>query len=389
MNLSLKNRIAVSFIIVTAMVLTLGFTVFFFLNNLNQEIEQITDNSKKAYDLTFDVRIQTVSLLKTQRKILTQKAISEDLRNLVVTCENIQSQLQQLDVFYSDVEIKKIIAKLLGYVDSLKTIVSKTSLQARDGASFSTISDLADKILDTFSNFQDIQRIQLEERDRQVQKIIEETKRNMLITLIITFLFTILLTLVIPGKIALPFKKINDAIRELQECNFDVSIYYDQDDEIGELSREINKMISSMKTFDELRANRIQMEHRKFDALANMLKKMVLISNAKGELIYLNNSLYSLLDFQTDDVLNKSIADTLISDSIVETMDLAIKRRSKIENAEITIFDHHHTEQDETGYHEPEERKLIFKGFATVIPIRGKDSSSDYYLMILSEEVFS
>ena len=48
------------------------------------------------------------------------------------------------------------------------------------------------------------------------------------VTLIIGFLGTIILGLVVPGKIALPFKKIKDAIRELQECNFDVSIYYNQ-----------------------------------------------------------------------------------------------------------------------------------------------------------------
>ena len=53
-------------------------------------------------------------------------------------------------------------------------------------------------------------------------------------------------------KIALPFRKINDAIRELQDCNFDVSIFYNQDDEIGEMATEMNKMIHSIKVFDEL-----------------------------------------------------------------------------------------------------------------------------------------
>ena len=66
-----------------------------------------------------------------------------------------------------------------------------------------TIGDLADNILEAFSEFQDIQYYQNEQRDKQIKKIIEETRRNMLIILIITFLFTILLSLVMPGKIAL------------------------------------------------------------------------------------------------------------------------------------------------------------------------------------------
>ena len=210
----------------------------------------------------------------------------------------------------------------------------------------------------------------------------------MLITLIITFLGTILLSLVVPGKIAMPFKKINDAVRELQDCNFDVSIYYDQDDEIGELAKELNKMIVNMKKFEQLRTDRISVEHRKFDTLANMIRKNIMISNAKGELVYMNNPMYSLLELQSDDVMNKLIADTMMPDSIVETYEIAIKRRSKIENAEVNIPKRKKVLNPETGEYMFEETEEVFQGYANVIPIRAKESNLDYYMMIISKEVF-
>ena len=118
------------------------------------------------------------------------------------------------------------------YVDSLKTVLSKATYirgastsQFETSAGVQAISDLADKILEAFSDFQDIQYSQIVERDKKTQKIIKETKKYMMISLILGFLGTILLALIMPGWIALPFKKINDAIRELQDCNFDVSIY--------------------------------------------------------------------------------------------------------------------------------------------------------------------
>ena len=37
----------------------------------------------------------------------------------------------------------------------------------------------------------------------------------------------------------------------------------------------------------------------------------------------------------------------------------------------------------------PEEAEVLFKGYANVVPIRGKESSLDYYLMVLSPELFS
>jgi HAMP domain-containing protein len=388
MQLSLKKRVAASFIIANVVVLVMGFTVFFFLDSLNNQISSITVNSNKISLLTDEVRISAVSILKMQKKIITSKATTEDLKKLENFCDGFQSQLQRLDSFYTEVEAKKIISKMQGYVDSLKTIVNKSSLFYRDGEGLSTINELTDKILDAFSEFQDIQYFQNEQRDKQVKGIIGETRRNMLITLIITFLGTILLSLVVPGKIAMPFKKINDAVRELQEVNFDVSIYYDQDDEIGELARELNKMIISMKRFEQLRTDRISIEHRKFDTLANMIKKNIMIANAKGELIYMNNPMYATLEMQSDDVLNKNLTDTLIPESIVETFEIAIKRRSKIENAEITIPKRKKVIDPATGEYIFQNTEEVFQGYANVIPIRGKESNLDNYMMIISKEVF-
>lgn len=388
MQLSLKRRVSTSFIIANLVVLVMGFTVFFFLDSLNTQISSITVNSNKISLLTDEVRISAVAILKMQKKIITGKPTVEDLKRLENLCEGFQSQLQRLDTFYSEVEAKKIISKMQGYVDSLKTIVGKASLFYRDGEGISTINELTDKILEAFSEFQDIQYFQNEQRDKQVKSIIGETRRNMLITLIITFLGTILLSLVVPGKIAMPFKKINDAVRELQECNFDVSIYYDQDDEIGELARELNKMIVNMKKFEQLRTERISVEHRKFDTLANMSRKNIMISNAKGELIYMNNPMYALLELQSDDVINKNITDTLMPDSIVETFEIAIKRRSKIENAEISIPKRKKVLNAETGEYMFEETEEAYNGYANVIPIRAKESNLDYYMMIISNEVF-
>lgn len=388
MKLSLKRRIMYSFVLANIVVLGMGFTVFYFLSELNTQISSITVNSNKISLLTDEVRISAVSILKTQKKILTTKPSGDDLKRLENLTDTFQSQLQRLDTFYTEVEAKKIISRMQGYVDSLKTVVSKSSNFYRDSEGISTIDGLTDKILDAFSEFQDIQYFQNEQRDKQVRTIIGETRRNMLITLIITFLGTILLSLVVPGKIAMPFKKINDAIRELQDVNFDVSIYYDQDDEIGELARELNKMITNMKKFETLRTDRISVEHRKFDTLANMVKKNIMIANAKGEMTYMNNAMYSLLEMQSDDVISKNITDTLMPDSIVETFELAIKRRSKIENAEITIPKRQKVIDPNTGEYIFEEMEEAYHGYANVIPIRAKESNLDYYMMIISTEVF-
>jgi len=423
-NLSLRNRVAASFIVANIVVLVMSFTVFHFLNSLNKNIEKITARSNRISLLTDEIRISAVSILKHQRRLLSGQPTEELVRKVIDLSESLTSQLNTLDSLYSDVDGKKVVAQMLSYVDSLQLVLGKATIfsgsratpsdtesvkYAGGSAGFASIGELADKILEAFSEFQDIQYFQSVERDRRIKKIINETKKNMMITLIIGFLGTIILGLVVPGKIALPFKKIKDAIRELQECNFDVSIYYNQDDEIGEIAREMNKMIHSLKVFDELRTDRISIENRKFDALANLIHRPVLVANAETKLIYMNNQLYSLLQVNSEDVIGKAMTESVIPRDIIETYELAIKRRSKIENQSIKILGRKVETADgpeitgdggiddlEKAAKELEkpvlvsvEENIIFDGYANVIPIRGKDSSLDYYLMVLSTKVFT
>ncbi len=332
------------------------------------------------------MRISAVSILKYQRKILANKALPEDIEKLLDMCNSLEDQLERLKSYYDKVEIRDILSRMTSYVDSLKLTIGKASLFHRERIGLTSIGDLAGKILDTFFEFQDYQNVRSEMIEKQIYMIVHETKQNMLTILIVILLAIILLGMMVPGKIALPFKKIKDAIRELQECNFEVSIYYNQDDEIGEIAREMNKMIASMKHFEELRADRIAVESRKFDALANMVKRNVLVANSKGQLIYMNNRLYSLLKLESADVIEKSMGDTLIPPSIRQAYELAIKRRSKVENAQIVIPCKKNDSDDSDASAVGED---VFQGYANVLPIRGKDSSLDYYVMVLSEDIFS
>ncbi len=408
MNLSLKNRIALSFGIATLLVLVLSFTVFNFLNSLNKDIEAMIAQTNRASLLTDEIRISAVSILKYQRRILTNRAAPEIVEKIIGLCENMNSQLQRLDTLYKSTEVTKIVAEMRTYVDSLRVVLSKTSFNSRDTIGPSTIGELADKILEAFSEFQDIQYYRSLERDNQMKQIISETKRNMMITLIIGFLMTILLGLVVPVKLSMPFKKIKDTIRELQDCNFDVSIYYNQNDEIGEIATEMNKMIHNLKTFDDLRADRIMVEKRKFDSLANLSKKAILATNSEGRIMYMNNALYSMVQVQSDEVLGKIVTEAPLPKSIVDTCLLAVKRRSKIDNAEIQISALFGADDGEKPQHivtildkdrnalslkdkekeGSEVEKVIYNGYATIVPVRGKDITLDYYLFVMSEEPF-
>lgn len=414
MNFSLKKRVGFSFVVASLVAVLLSITVYYHLATMHDRISEFNKQENSQNLALFEIRVNVLSIIKTQRKIFfTRGKVEKQMQaDLIKRVEDLSFELGKLEVTYPVEKVRLLIGKMKEGSDALIAILNKTVWTSRNRTlDVTTITTLTDKMLDNLTEVLSILSKESQHREEKLQQILIDTKRYMMITLIIGFLFTIVLGLVIPGKIALPFKKIKDAIRELQECNFDVSIYYDQNDEIGELSKEMNKMITGLKVFEELRADRINLENRKFDALANMVKRPVLLANTDGKLVYMNNRMYNLLQVQSEDVINKEMSENVLPHSIISCFELAIKRRSKIENEEVKISKKVEAEllgqessialmEEEGGDADSkeiiedeevkeEEVEIIYDGFANVIPIRGKSSALDYYLMVLSTEVFS
>ena len=372
--------------IATAVVLLLIFVVFHHLNALNKDIQAISGRSaptpfggQSIFVDESTLLDSVVSILKNQRKLLGSNiSLETTIKDMIKDCENFTNQLKTIDEHSQGTEVEKIVTQMLSYVDSLTLVLKKNILSSRNNDGRETIGSLTDKILESFSTFQKIQYT-------LNKKIIDQTKQRMMIVLLIGFLFTILLSILVPGKITLPFKKLKEAVRELRDCNFDVNIYYSANDEIGELAKEMNRMIHAFKVFDELRTDRIGVENRKFDALANTTNLLILVANNEGKLIYMNNRLYSLLQVQSEEVIGKEMGSpsSVIPTPLSDACRLAIKRRSKMENLEILIDDAKPS-QDEGDKNKPH-KDSVFQGYATITPIRGKESSLDYYLMILSK----
>ena len=385
--ISLKRRIEMSYIVAVAVILILSLINFFYLENLHKKLLVMVNTLTTENTIINEIS----NGLENQRKlIINQFKDPYQKVSLREVEDNIKTAIELINnnkTFFSDPTSRSLLDNVQQSVETILSLIPQLALNPNRPSSvlIEGFQSYFEQISTNIGELNTHRSKMAKDWTSSISSMINETKRVMLVILIIGFLASILVAMVVPAKVTLPFKKISDAIREIQECNFDVSIYYNQKDEIGELTTEINKMIKSIKHFEELRADRISVELRKFDILANLTKKYVIVSNSEGQIVYVNNPLYGILELSSDDLLHKHYDDSLIPETIKEAMELAIKRRTKVENAEI-IFDHNPQDVENDGQ---ELKQVSFKGFANIIPIRGKESSLDYYLMVLSKDFFA
>ena len=153
MNLSLKKRIAISFIIANLAVLVLSFVVFHFLHNLNTNIETITSKSMRISTLTNEVRLSTLQILKTQGVILvSKKPPISTLNRLRNKLKIIKNQLQNLELIDARSQGQKELSELLAYINSLEIVLKKSSsLHTNIIGLRKSIGDFFEKILNVFT----------------------------------------------------------------------------------------------------------------------------------------------------------------------------------------------------------------------------------------------
>ena len=415
MNLSLKQRIVLSYVVAVFSILILTFVSFFYLEDLSVSLNKIIFQLKSESIIVNEVTSNYLKIRQDINNYLKKDNLItvSDLDDAKKNLRTLDQQLKKNNVTFTDPAMQETLGRIAKSINQVTLLTEQFLLTGKSRKSFvqETLNSQLDSIWGDFNKLFDSMYQVTRAKEQEISDTIRQIKRMMLIVLIIGFLGLILVAMIIPARVTFPIKKISDAIKELQDCNFDVSIYYNRKDEMGELAEEINKMIKNLKMFEELRAERNLLELRKFDILANSVKKYIIMTNSKGEISYINNSLYSILGLSSEDLLHKNIRDSLLPKSVVESFDLATKRRTKVENAEVIfqelnskIEEHYEAhkldvEQGGVGSKINEERiedlvssdnittNIIFSGYANIFPIRGKTNSNDYYLMVISKEV--
>ena len=93
-------------------------------------------------------------------------------------------------------------------------------------------------------------------------------QRNLLVALVVGVLLTLYLMLSMPGRIVGPLRRLLHALQQAAQGDYSVGSLPRSDDEIGELSVGIERLLATFKQFDSLKAEKIREMGTRFRLLA-------------------------------------------------------------------------------------------------------------------------
>jgi NtrC-family two-component system sensor histidine kinase KinB len=158
----------------------------------------------------------------------------------------------------------------------------------------------------------------------RTQSIASQTASSTMLALIVTLVFSILATAWMIRGIITPAEQLTDRVRQIGAGKLDLKIDVLSDDEIGQLSREFNKMTERLMRFEEMNIGEILSEKRKSDTIVQSIADGLIMTDAAMRVVHMNRVVAELYRLDEAESIGKPLGSVIHDDLLVGGFSAAI-----------------------------------------------------------------
>ena len=188
---------------------------------------------------------------------------------------------------------------------------------------------------------------------------------------IVVVIFGLAFSLIILRIVIRPVKSLTSAAVQVGSGNLSVTIPKTAGDEIGILALEFNKMVKSLREFQDMNVSQIVSEKKKSEAIVRSIKDGIIICDSKMRITSINSIAGHIFGVSESDVINKPLLEVTRQETLFEYLQETIKGETpSIDEDVITVA---------VDGHEKHYRFAI-------LPIKG-ESSEFYGIVIFLQDI--
>lgn len=257
MNLSIKARLTLSYVLIVAALIGLGAYALISLNKVNYQSTVIADKWLPRVDqahslntLTSDYRIAEIryTYAETPDLLANYKQVTTETKQAF---DNKMVELERTLIDEKDKETIENIKKAWTQYFTVSGQIFDLINQGKQEEAIQLLGEDSKAIFDNASqelvNYVHFNRDQAAHASRQGDKGFDTAFAVMITVIAITTLVVILLAVFITRSITQPIRKLSDAANKLAEGDVNVNVQTTSRDEIGELMNAFGQMIESIR----------------------------------------------------------------------------------------------------------------------------------------------
>ncbi|MBI5475643.1 MAG: HAMP domain-containing protein [Ignavibacteriales bacterium] len=165
----------------------------------------------------------------------------------------------------------------------------------------------------------------IEENQKEMMRIAKESKTTsdeaiiaVLFAALVAVSLSILTMVQFTKRIIEPAEKLTETVNQIGRGRLDLKTDISTKDEIGELSREFNKMTERLRKFEALNIEKIISEKQKSETIVESISDAIIVCDEMSTIQLMNNSAEMLLNLKEDEVHGKKIEMVITDERLLE-----------------------------------------------------------------------
>jgi NtrC-family two-component system sensor histidine kinase KinB len=119
-------------------------------------------------------------------------------------------------------------------------------------------------------------------------------------------------------RIIEPAEKLAQTVRQIGRGRLDLKIDVDTNDEVGELSREFNKMTERLRQFEKLNIDNIISEKKKSETIVESISDIIMVCDSEFNIQLINKTAEDLFNIHEEAVIGRKIQECISDERIIE-----------------------------------------------------------------------
>lgn len=226
------------------------------------------------------------------------------------------------------------------HADSMSARINQGAIESAKKYYYDVIRPVSDHLRELcFALFSANQQAMYNSEAR-THSLSNQTALGVMMASIGSLILSIIATAWLIKVVIQPAEHLTETIKQVGEGRLDLKTDIISNDEIGDLSREFNKMTERLKQFEQMNIGKIISEKRKSEAIVESIPDGVIVTSADARILHINHRIAELFSCSESAVIGLP-AESVIRDERVTSLFKPDERSEEETSARYLLFEHY------------------------------------------------
>ncbi len=201
--------------------------------------------------------------------------------------------------------------------DSMNARIKQGAFNEATQYYYSSVRGASDEIRDLGFRLFEINQGMMDRALPRMRGISSQAAYGTMMTSIISLILSVIATVWLTRVLITPAEKLTERVKQIGAGKLDLKIDVLSDDEIGQLSREFNKMTERLKRFEKMNIEQILAEKRKSEAIVESISDGLIVTDAGMNILHCNRVIADLFGIDETTAVGAPLTSVIRDERII------------------------------------------------------------------------